>query len=556
MINKKDIENGKAGFILTTKNKGDQINTAGIYYAINEERPQYFEYIWADPNIFTDEARDYFMTLPEGEKPKFLVELLEQFYRNNKEYANFARVQIYQEPMLLLDFFRAINESDFEKCGVSISSKEYGDRFKRLQELINEAEKAIEKTPIDPNKLTTIWPILTIRELFTETELAAFYYLQANKNKGIQLKKGREQRQELKAKAEQQGAIMNLRGGNFDFFSDSELWDAYGPAKIFKIGSLDPAFIDAETGAITKSNLTIGEEIEPLTAPDVSLKALTLLTAIMKNSVNNIRESFVKGDQITFYVKGVLEKITDDTRMITDTQLNLDRKTAGVLYLENLFAPMQGYIGQLPNGSRWSIFNYIGYDAESDTMTIQAPYIYQLWKREQAEYFETVKVREKLIEQGKRTTKRDYTPLKVNSYFKNRAYSENEITLEIAVYITNRILQAGGAKGQTKKTELLFSELIKKCPRLNDAWQNIDSRTNTTNKTALYNAELRKIKRAIDIIQDPEKCDFLNEYDFIEIKPAKVNKKTGRAELIPPTKKKLENKLTIVWSRKIDADLI
>ena len=556
MINKKDIENGKAGFILTTKNKGDQINTAGIYYAINEERPHYLEYIWADPNIFTDEARDYFITLPEGEKPKFLVELLEQFYRNNKEYANFARLQIYQEPMLLLDFFRAINESDFEKCGVSLSSKHHENRFKRLQELIEEAETAIEKTPIDPNKLTTIWPILCIRELFSETELAAFYYLQANRNKGIQLYKGREQRQELKANAEEQGAIMNLRGGNFDFFSSIDLWDAYSPAKIYKIGSLDPAFIDKETGAITKPNLKIGEEIEQLTAADISIKALALLAAVIKNSVENVRENFVKDGQITFYVKGVLEAFTDDPRTLNDNQLNLDRKTAGVIYLENLFAPMQGYIGQLPNGSRWSIFNYIGYDANADTMTIQAPYTYQLWKREQTEYFETVKARTKLIEQGKRTTKRDYTPLKVNSYFKNKAYTENEITLEIAVYITNRILQAGGAKGQTKKTELLFSELIKKCPRLNDAWQNIDSRANTTNKTALYNAELRKIKRAIEIIQDPEKCDFLNEYEFIDIQPAKVNKKTGRAEIIPPTKKKLESKLTIVWNRKTDADLI
>lgn len=555
MININDIEQGKAGFILKNKNKGEPINTAGIYYALNDERPHYLEYIWADPNIFTDEARDYFMKLPDGERPKFLVELLDQFYRNNKEYADFARVKIYEEPMYLLNFFRAIRRSDFEKCGVPISSREHADRFARLQELISHAEKAIAETPIDPNKLTTIWPILSIRELFTESELAAFYYLQVNINKGIQLYKGREQRQELKANAEEKGAIMNLRGGNFDFFSSIDLWDAYSPAKIYKIGSLDPAYIDTETGAITKPNLKIGEEIEQLTAADISIKALALLAAVIKNSVENVRENFVKDGQITFYVKGVLEAFTDDPRTLNDNQLNLDRKTAGVIYLEKLFAPMQGYIGQLPNGSRWSIFNYIGYDANADTMTIQAPYTYQLWKREQTQYFETVKAREKLIEQGKRTTKRDYTPLKVNSYFKNKAYTENEITLEIAVYITNRILQAGGAKGQQKKTELLFSELIKKCSRLNDAWQNIESRTNTTNKTALYNAELRKIKRAIEIIQDPEKCDFLNEYEFIDIQPAKVNKKTGRAELIPPTKKKLETKLTIIWSRKNDAEL-
>ena len=539
---------------MENKDKGEPINTAGIYYALSDERPQYLEYIWADPEIFTDEARDYFMQLPDGERPKFLVELLDQFYRNNKEYAEFARVKIYEDPIILLNFFRAINVDDFEKCGVSLSSREYANRFSKLQELIKAAERAIEKTPIDRNKLTTIWPILSIRELFTESELAAFYYHQANINKGIQLYKGRERRQELKARAEEQDAIMNLRGGNFDFFSSNDLWDAYGPAKIFKIGSLDPAFIDTETGAITKANLKIGEEIEQLTAPDISLKAIALLTAVMKNSVDNVRESFVKDGQLTFYVRGVLETFTDDPRTLNDRQLNLDRKTAGVIYLEKLFAPMQGYIGQLPNGSRWSIFNYIGYDAAADTMTIQAPYIYQLWRIEQEQYFDNKAARKKIIEQGKKPNKRSFTPLKVNSYFKNKAYNENEITLEIAVYITNKILQAGGTNGQIKRTEFIFKELIKKCPRLNEAWSSIESKTDAKNKTALYNAELKKIKRAIDILQDPDKCDFLSEYEIVDIEPAKVNKKTGKAELIPPTKKKLESKLVIVWSRKNDAE--
>lgn len=550
MAKKIDIEPRKAGFILTNKTKNDQLNTAGIYYSMNEERPHYYDYIWADPNIFTEEARAKFLELPESERTAFIMELLEQFYRNNKEYADFSRVQIYKDPALLLNFFRNIKESDFEKCDVSLSSREYTNRFERLQELIKEAEKEIEITPIDVNKLSTVWPILRIRQLFSESELAAFYYIQANINKGIRLNKGREQRQEIKTRAEEQGAIMKLRGGNFDFFSNVDLWGAFGPERIYKIGSLDPAFIDTETGAITKTNLKIGDEIEQLTATDISLKALALLAAVNKNSVENVREDFIKGGQITFYVKGVLEAFTDDPRTLNDKQLNLDRKTAGVIYLENLFAPMQGYIGQLPDGSRWSIFNYIGYDAAADTMTIQTPYVYQLWRREQEQYFDAKENRKKLIEQGKKPNKRSFTPLKVNSYFKKKAYNENEITLEIAVYITNKILQAGSTPGQVKRTEFVIKEMIRKCPRLNDAWASIESKQNTTNKTALYNAELKKIKRAIDIIQDPEKCDFLNEYEIIDIEPAKISKSTGRAELIPPTKKKLDSKITLFWSRK------
>lgn len=556
-----DEKGEEIGIIKSKKAAGDQLafdfskeeiitaELSAVYVPEDENLTP--RWVWSDPVIFDAESKRLFMELSPEQRIRFTTDLMAKFYAERPEYDHFSRVLIYEKPIELLNFFKSLTLEDFEACNI------YGaeTKFALLQSNIENAEKAIAANPIDTDKFPTIWPILSLREMFLESEIAALFYRRANIDKGLQLYKGRAKRQEIKTKAEEQGAIMNLRGGNIDFFSSIDLWDAYSPAKIFKIGSLDPAFIDTETGAITKTNLKMGDEIEQLNAPDISFKAFSLLTAVIKNSVENVRESFVKDGQITFYVKGVLEAFTDDPRKITDNQLNLDRKAAGVLYLENLFAPMQGYIGQLPNGSRWSIFNYIGYDAAADTMTIQAPYIYQLWKREQAEYFETKKFREKLIEQGKKPTKRNYTPLKVNSYFKNKAYNENEITLEIAVYITNRILQAGGAKGQTKKTELLFSELIKKCPRLNDAWLNIETRTNTKNKTALYNAELRKIKRAIDIIQDPEKCDFLTEYEFIDIQPAKINKHTGCIELIPPTKKKLETKLIIVWSRKNDTDL-
>lgn len=138
----------------------------------------YLDYVLQDPDIFTEENRKLFEDLPPAERGNYIAELLEQFYRNNSEYAYFSRIQIYQDPLQLLEFFQAIKKSHFKKCGISLSSKDHENRFKRLQELVEEAEIEVARTPIDPDKLATIWPILRIRNLFTESELAALYYLQ------------------------------------------------------------------------------------------------------------------------------------------------------------------------------------------------------------------------------------------------------------------------------------------------------------------------------------------------------------------------------------------
>lgn len=139
----------------------------------------YLDYILEDKNIFTDEAKNTFINIQdEKERLKFIEELLEQFYRNNSEYSNFITVYAYDDPMALLDFFKAIKKSHFTKCGVPFEIPNYKDRYKSLKKLIKEAEIAIELTPIKLDDITTIWPILRIKNLFKESELAAFYYLQ------------------------------------------------------------------------------------------------------------------------------------------------------------------------------------------------------------------------------------------------------------------------------------------------------------------------------------------------------------------------------------------
>lgn len=131
------------------------------------------KYIWFDNKLFDNETREKYLSLPRSERTSFVINLLDQFYRKNPEYTNFIKLKIYQDPMLLLDFMKRIKKSHFKKCDV----KELG-RFADLQARIKEAEKELARRPIDFNKLPTMWPIFRLRDLFTETELSAFYYLQ------------------------------------------------------------------------------------------------------------------------------------------------------------------------------------------------------------------------------------------------------------------------------------------------------------------------------------------------------------------------------------------
>lgn len=133
----------------------------------------YPAFIWDDKNIFTDEVKQTFLHLPESERPQFVVEVFDAFYRKNIEFANFIRGKAYKDPGALLSFYQSIKKSDFKKCGI-----EEKGRFKILQQRIKEAEIETARRPMDPAKLNTIWPVLRIREsLLTESELAALYYL-------------------------------------------------------------------------------------------------------------------------------------------------------------------------------------------------------------------------------------------------------------------------------------------------------------------------------------------------------------------------------------------
>lgn len=256
-----------------------------------------------------------------------------------------------------------------------------------------------------------------------------------------------------------------------------------------------------------------------------------------------------------------MQAFTDDPRTLYDDQLNLDKKTAGALYLENLLKPLLEYVGDIPHGdglcSRYAVFAYHKYDALKDTMTIETPYLYELWKMTQGDYFDRQKRITEARENNKKPAKKDFKPLEVNEYFKGKAFTANEITLEIAVYITNVLLNAGCKEGETKITKIAYKTIIDHCPRFNERLSEIAARPNIEiqpdgkkiNNADSYNKELKKITTAFDMILDAERCSITDAITFISIQPARNNKR-GKLQIIAPTKSRLNENIVIEWSRK------
>ena len=333
-----------------------------------------------------------------------------------------------------------------------------------LDELLDNAEQIEEELKKDCYSGKTLGDYLNeytaseMLEMSSDENSDLYKALQATRRKRETIaaqNAGREKRRKTKTAAEQTNAIMKIEGGIFALFSSVELQDAFSNGHIMKMGTLDTNYIDKQTGRVQKYNFEEGETL-PLKANDIPYNALMLLTTILKNSVSNTFEEFVKSGNITFYVKGALDSISVDARSFlpaTDGQLNFDRKTAGAVYLESLFEPLQGYIGMTPGGDRYSVFSYEGYDAESDTMTIRTPYIYQLWRKTQGDYFN----RQATIAEHKKSNKRPpraaLTPQETNRFFKRKFFTANPVTQEIAVYITDKLLQAGNAKTKEKHEE-------------------------------------------------------------------------------------------------------
>lgn len=378
--------------------------------------------------------------------------------------------------------------------------------------------------------------------------------------KAFRMNQNKEMRQTQKDNAQSAGAIMNVRNNALVFFTDPIFQNAFKPENIDIMAGLETGDVEENTGKIKERAVQNKEKTTPA-AVQIPYNYLALCAAILNSTVDDKEKEDIPSNRVTFYVRGVLAQITDDPRILYGRQINLiNGKDPGEQYIESLIGSLVKYIGKIGN-SRYSIIMFESYDAEADTITVRMPYLYEIMRRLQKDYqrrqgklIAAEKDKTKLTKKEKSGLK---TPVETNELFKVSAYTANPTTLQIAVQITNAMIKAGS--GKDKKTEYKFTTLINDCPLLKEKLEELETLPRTEaleggkikNNMSTYNAELKKIKSAIDLILNPDKCKATERYKFIDIEPSKkIEDEEGniiKFDLIAPTKTKLDGKLIIKW---------
>lgn len=165
-------------------------------------------WIWEDPEILTADLKAAIEEMPPYDRPRFIVELIDKYFKKYPEFAEFEQVLIWQEPELLLELFRSLTLEELEENVLSENRKTKASAiFDRLQERLKEIDEsygtdedthyANKHARIDPEDITEVWPIITIRYNFTLSELRKLYYL-------------KNPRRSPKLLAEEHGAITSI----------------------------------------------------------------------------------------------------------------------------------------------------------------------------------------------------------------------------------------------------------------------------------------------------------------------------------------------------------
>ena len=335
------------------------------------------------------------------------------------------------------------------------------------------------------------------------------------------------------------GGITTLPDGRLVAYSGPDTMTAFSVSRFYRV--IDPADDAFNSDGLLNNE---GAKLVPVAADDVKTQLLMLLTAAQFSAAGSM-EGFIstpiRPETIVLPVESLANIIIPKWRT-TWTGTEQERTQARSLYVEKELLSLKNIVGVLPNGSRYSVINYYGYDKDADVMRIDLPYIAELYKLTQGVYHERQARLEERHVAGRRPANDDMRPPELNRLFDNRAYTENSTTLEIAIYITNVMLQAGKSKrkGDPKKSEIKYSKIVAECSRLKAAIEGIKA-DDAGNKTQRVNNELRKISSACKLILNDKKCHATKLFDNISFKPSKGG------EVIPPTSNTLDQKLTITW---------
>ena len=505
-------------------------------------------WVWADPVIFDDDTKQLFLDMPAGERARFTTEVMDRFYAKRPEYSKFSREIIYHQPLELLDFFKSLTLEDLEACNV----KGAEIRYQQMQERIQIAEKAIEKRPIDTEKLATIWPILVIREVFLESELANLYYL-------------KHPRTSPKAEAEKLGAIMTIGGRLADISNkDYSGWLNERPNKYAYISYTGDKYYFDKIKADPEGNLyeqlqrSVSEQDKRARKaikdgrfydkrpPEHEHINTSILQALLKVVLDNPRSS----DDRYFYIhvptlakelnehyitsldeydeNGVLKEEAIENRSKAAEEEKAAReagdKTAySAPNFMDLLTDLNYWVGVI-NNMPTQIISINQVDYKSNTIRVDSPYIYDVIRaNDEKRKIDAERKETKLINPG-------YDFLLHSSL----ATEKDKIAVDLAISIINKILQRGTRNFEAEEeapegdkiitVKVKYKDLIEETTALKMAYNGA---------TAKYRYDIlsRKFKTAFKILK--KKTDIFEYYKGLNIPDT------------PPTTRTLDNYLVI-----------
>lgn len=322
--------------------------------------------------------------------------------------------------------------------------------------------------------------------------------------------------------AQSQGAITSL-DGFLSSFSLDELEKAFTSFSLARLPE-DEEISNNELHITDLSRLSHMDDI------DVAPLAMVLRTVI--KTYNKDIDPTSDNTSVRIYLPALCKQLNIDVRGYSKDRTELSQEDYARLrhdaFLKKLL-PFDRVIGRLPNGSYYRVLAVSSYDAESETLVLNTPYMF--------------KALELAMEEKEKNDKLVF----VNNLFLPTVFKEhNHAAVEIASYITTQLLKRGTTNPtEDEKTgkkyikyEIRYSTIIEKCPQIKGALETIERQD--TNVRQKKNAKLKQtFEAAFRIIKEKTRASEYFE-DF------SLNAPT-------PTASTLNMKMTITFT-KINKD--
>lgn len=339
--------------------------------------------------------------------------------------------------------------------------------------------------------------------------------------------------QQARSKAIEKGATMTI-GNRVASLSSKELANALTGHAIFLLPDSSKNFVFDELGKLNSLSLNNNK----LLPAEKTYTAI--LMAILKMVLQSQNQT---GDYyITFYVNSICRELKIDPREFSSKRKNnsdydkLTMREKRFATLVNIISLFDRAIAKLPDGSFYRVLSFSSYDAESDTMTINAPYLFKIKEMEESKMTN-------MLFHGSITQEPNWAAVelanRILTGLKQRGLRPDPKTAK-------DIEKENNGEPPLKKVtyKVKYSTLIKDCPMLEGELQKIETE-NTKNKSQKKNKKLKDVfGAAYRIIKD--KSDAFSYYKNLTF--STINSKTHA--ITTPTQSQLNGNLIITHEGK------